>query len=414
MPVASYSFIASIYFIGFGFGLTLFLLPDLLGRRGALKISLTVFSIAGYLSVFSTSVHLKAAGFIVQGIFHVKYVTCFVQASEFMPDDYKVFGMTVINCFDSLTVGITSCLLLCGLRYQQALAAYYFVGLAATILYFLLVPETPTWHFLKDGTNSQDGIAVLNYIAWLNGVEYRVPPTAKIGLALDATVEQSRRNINVSMSVSAMHRSMLNYTSVTVGRENTKTAIQVAKKTFKELYNCSAPSRMHLKLHALFFCQCFVYYIILFNGFELGGDPIKKGVFFGIAEGLGVLLVDRLVHYVPDTQGSVFAYPMIALLATALSHPDLNENMLYGLLILQVMSIGYIYNVTMVVQESRTKPKYAAMSLELVSCCGNMIASFTPLVSKLPHPYPLISYWVIAFIGVITSLSIGSKDVDCK
>ena len=49
----------------------------------------------------------------------------------------------------------------------------------------------------------------------------------------------------------------------------------------------------------------------MFYSFELGGDPLKKGVFLGIAEGLGVLLVDRLVHLVPDTQGSVSWAPFL-------------------------------------------------------------------------------------------------------
>ena len=51
-------------------------------------------------------------------------------------------------------------------------------------------------------------------------------------------------------------------------------------------------------------------------------------MFFGAAEGLGVLLVDRLINHVPDTQGAVFCFPMVALLATALMHPDLDERLL--------------------------------------------------------------------------------------
>ena len=83
----------------------------------------------------------------------------------------------------------------------------------------------------------------------------------------------------------------------------------------------------------MFASQCFVYTFIMFYSFELGGDPLKKGVFLGIAEGLGVLLVDRLVHLVPDTQGAVFAFPLIALLATIMMLPGLDERILYCLLI---------------------------------------------------------------------------------
>ena len=69
-------------------------------------------------------------------------------------------------------------------------------------------------------------------------------------------------------------------------------------------------------------------------------------MFFGAAEGLGVLLVDRLINHVPDTQGAVFCFPMVALLATALMHPDLDERLLYLILTVQVMSVGFIWNVT--------------------------------------------------------------------
>ena len=116
-PLTSYKFIASVYFIGFGLGMGLFFLPDMMGRRGALKISLTVFCVASYFSVFSTSLTLKAIGFMMQGMFHVKFVTCFVQANEFMPSSSKVLAMTIINCFDSMTVGIVSALLISGLSF---------------------------------------------------------------------------------------------------------------------------------------------------------------------------------------------------------------------------------------------------------------------------------------------------------
>lgn len=105
------------YYIGFGLGLMFFFLPDLMGRRGALQISLTVFCVAGYFSVFSTSLSLKAFGFLMQGIFHVKFVTCIVQMNEFTPAANRVLSMTIITCVDSMTVGIVSFMLKQGLTY---------------------------------------------------------------------------------------------------------------------------------------------------------------------------------------------------------------------------------------------------------------------------------------------------------
>lgn len=260
--------------------------------------------------------------------------------------------------------------------------AYHFAGVIATILYFIIVPESPVWYILRDGLNSPDAIASLNYIAWFNGSSYRVPPNARIGLSLETTVQSQRRDNSISMSVSAMQRSMLNLTSMTVDRASKRTDFSKAFVILRELYSCSEESWMHMKLQVLFACMCFVYTFILFYSFEIAGDPLNKGVFFGIGEGLGVLLVDRIINYVPDTQGAVFCFPMIALLATALMNPHLDETLLYLILMFQIMSVGFCWNVTWVIQESRTKPKYAAMSLELNACFSNLLASMTPFVAS--------------------------------
>ena len=131
---------------------------------------------------------------------------------------------------------------------------YYFAGVAATLLYLIIIPESPVWYVLRDGPSSPDAITSLNYIAWMNGSKYQVPSNARIGLSLETTIQSQRRDNSISMSVSAMQRSMLNYTSVTVDYANTRSTFSKAFTVLRELYSCNASSRIHMKLQVLFCC----------------------------------------------------------------------------------------------------------------------------------------------------------------
>lgn len=166
---------------------------------------------------------------------------------------------------------------------------------------------------------------------------------------------------------------------------------------------------MHLKLMVLLVCQALVYYMIIFNSMELPGDPIKIGIVFGAAEAFGVLIVERLVHLVPDTQGCAIAYPAVAFLATSLRYPGIDEHLLYVLLCLQVMLIGFIWNVTIVIQDSRTLPRYKAMSFELNYCVAQLFNASVPILSKMEEPVPLATYWTVAIVGTVTCILIGPE-----
>jgi hypothetical protein len=99
----------------------------------------------------------------------------------------------------------------------------------ATLLYFVAIPESPVWFILKDGPSSPDAITTLNYIAWCNGSKFRVPMNAQIGLTSDTTAESRHRENSISMSVSAMQRSILSYTEMTVGTAYSQSAFQKTK-----------------------------------------------------------------------------------------------------------------------------------------------------------------------------------------
>lgn len=61
-------------------------------------------------------------------------------------------------------------------------------GIVMTILYLLIIPESPRWLFQNN--KHEDGIKVMNYIAWINGSEKRIPPNAKFDL-LEEVIQQN-------------------------------------------------------------------------------------------------------------------------------------------------------------------------------------------------------------------------------
>jgi len=52
MDSTTKSFFSSCYFLGFAFGLVLFMLPEKLGRKGCMNIILPIYIMASYLTIF--------------------------------------------------------------------------------------------------------------------------------------------------------------------------------------------------------------------------------------------------------------------------------------------------------------------------------------------------------------------------
>ena len=60
---------------------------------------------------------------------------------------------------------------------DTVLQVWWLVGSIAAILYLALIPESPRWYFMQN-RNSKEGIQAINYVAWANGSEFRVPDNA--------------------------------------------------------------------------------------------------------------------------------------------------------------------------------------------------------------------------------------------
>ena len=86
-----------------------------------------------------------------------------------------MIGVTIINGFDSATLLITASLLIYSWNYDFVNQVYFYIGTFSIIIYLLFIPESPKWLLLICGGSSKKAIKILNYIAWFNNSEYRVP-----------------------------------------------------------------------------------------------------------------------------------------------------------------------------------------------------------------------------------------------
>ena len=119
----------------------------------------------------------KLVAYLVFGFTQMKSSLSYVYLFEFVHSRDKSFACSCINILDALSPAIAG-----GFFLFIALDVYpLYIGTVISsatayliILFFNL--ETPMW-LLHNG-KTKEAISVLNYIAWFNGVEYRVPNDA--------------------------------------------------------------------------------------------------------------------------------------------------------------------------------------------------------------------------------------------
>jgi len=198
MPKNEISGIVSWYFVGFGLGVVFFFFPDHFGRKKSLNIFLIAQVFAVYLTIFSKEVSAIKIGFFLQGVFHMKTTITYVHCIELMDEASKMTASMCINAFDSGSL-MVSCIVFYywNNNVDDFLRLMYFVGCAAIVLYMLVIPESPRWQFMSD-CRSKEGIDNMNYIAWFNGSEFRVPNDAimdKVGQVLEENNTLNNTNV---------------------------------------------------------------------------------------------------------------------------------------------------------------------------------------------------------------------------
>ena len=127
---------------------------------------------------FSPYFYYKVAGYAVYGLTQTKNITCNVYAVELVHSRDKAFICSWINMWDALTP-LWACVFFIFVEPD----CYYHFGIIVAIQFVGLVIllglriETPRW-LLVNGRRDE-AIAMLNFIAWFNGAEDRIPADTK-------------------------------------------------------------------------------------------------------------------------------------------------------------------------------------------------------------------------------------------
>ena len=98
------SFLTSLYFIGFGFGMIFFNMTDLYGRKFAIIFSMTGYLIAMILCLMSANFIHRSVSLFMIGFFHLKISASFVFCMESIPNDKKSIVTTFQCVVDSSTM----------------------------------------------------------------------------------------------------------------------------------------------------------------------------------------------------------------------------------------------------------------------------------------------------------------------
>ena len=117
---------------------------------------------------------IKVLAYMVLGFSQMKSSLCYVYIFEMLHSRDKAFSCSCINFYDALTPAIAGMFFL---FIELDVYPLYAITVTTSTLAYLFVMvlnlETPMWLLLNGKTG--EAIKVLNFIAWFNGVEHRVP-----------------------------------------------------------------------------------------------------------------------------------------------------------------------------------------------------------------------------------------------
>ena len=149
------------------------------GRKRTMSIVIIGNLIANFLIIFSPSIVVKKIAFFMFGFLHIKVSISYTHMFELIEAKHHLFCSTIITGMDTLTISV-SCIIY---KYVTSDMTHFFtiiyiIGVGTCVLYIVLIPESPQWLFMNKGSNSQEAIANLNYIAKFNGSRHRIPSDA--------------------------------------------------------------------------------------------------------------------------------------------------------------------------------------------------------------------------------------------
>ena len=161
------------YFIGTMVGGVLAAFPDRIGRKKSVMAGLILSTICQTVMLFVPDMIVRSICFFFMGFSNLKISQSYVWLSETVPEDRRAGAITIIGIADAATG------LIAGMYYifisRDWFPLYMFVTALSylAILLAFFMPESPRW-LLVSGRGTE-GVKAINYIAWLNRSEVRIP-----------------------------------------------------------------------------------------------------------------------------------------------------------------------------------------------------------------------------------------------
>lgn len=238
MPPEQYNQIGSFYFLGYGFGFILCFMPQIYGRKPTMSVVMIANLIANYFMIYSPSILVKKIAFFAYGFLHIKVSLSYTHMFELIEAQHQVFCSTIISAVDVLTMTVT-CIFYkyIGSDMDYLFSIVFVIGVITCALYIILVPESPQWLFMNKGSNSQQAISVLNYIAKFNGSKNRIPSDAIFDRLGQFIEDQSMMNftqssVNHINNCSYISRSHCNRSKISAHGNSMKNMVRMIKKLY--------------------------------------------------------------------------------------------------------------------------------------------------------------------------------------
>ena len=179
-------------FVGYGIGMLMFFIPDLLGRKPSMLIMLFFNIIGGYLSVFCVDINLKKMGFFLIGMFHLKVALSYIYISEVVESKHNLLASTIISAYDVTTLVVISFALKWTGDLNIVFEYAHYVGVAASMVFLVLMKESPKHLLISNTRNSQQALQIFDYIARFNGSSFRLPRDAYFNFLGQALEDESQ------------------------------------------------------------------------------------------------------------------------------------------------------------------------------------------------------------------------------
>ena len=349
--------VISAYFVGYVIGIYLIEMSSKFGRKGALKMILPVYILGSSITVFSQSLTLKALGFFIQGVLHVKMSICSQHILELVPESYKGFSATFIQAFDASSLCFSGLCLIFITNDMVKLTEYVFIiKTIASLIYLTIAPESPYWLVINE--RYMEAVENLNYIAQANNATERIPSDVQFDLVGQMLRENQTLNetsagllhTHLSSSIVQMTKTLEKSIVDDKAEDTQSISVQSAKKDLQTLFFNN--NQVFLKSLILFTVSINIFFLTVFNAAQLHGNKLFFIVIFGCSFGTGIAVSQVLIKYMQDIYAYLLALGII-LVITLIQYVDSSSfsksYVVYSLFAIQVFANGICSNLNYII-----------------------------------------------------------------